>query len=55
MAGSKKKRDHKVSKGVHAQRGKPTLTERQRPASVEGGIVARFKPLGTVNHYSKGN
>lgn len=46
----KKKRDHKVSRGEHGGGGKVKLTERQRPASLTGGLVAKFKPVGAVDH-----
>jgi hypothetical protein len=42
----KKKREHKVSLGIHGAGGKTRLSESERPASVTGGIVARFKPVG---------
>lgn len=46
----KKKRDHKVSRGEHGGGGITRLLEHQRPASLVGGIVARFKPIGSINH-----
>lgn len=46
----KKKREHKVSRGEHGGGGKVRLTERERPASIRGGLVQRTKAVGTVNH-----
>lgn len=50
MATSKKKRTHKVSRGEHGGGGRTRLAETERPASVNGGVVARFKPIGTYHH-----
>lgn len=47
---NKKRREHKVSRGEHGGGGRTRLSERERPASVHGGLVARFKPIGTYNH-----
>lgn len=56
MPSGKKKRAHKVSRGEHGGGGKVHWeNERQRPASLSGGIVARFKPIGTVNHENPRN
>lgn len=44
----KKKRTHKVSRGEHGGGGKVRLDERQRPASIAGGTIARFKPIGQI-------
>lgn len=53
---AKKKRDHKVSRGEHGGGGKTSLTEQQRPASLTGGLVTKFKPVGgpTYTTRSKG-
>jgi hypothetical protein len=45
-----KKRDHKVSRGERIGARPVRLAEQERPASVRGGIVAKFKPIGEFKH-----
>lgn len=47
-----KKRTHKVSFGERVGARRVRLTERERPASLRGGLVAKFKPIGDVKYSS---
>ena len=53
MAVGKRKRTHKVSRGEHGGGGKVKLIESQRTAAIGGGVLARFKPIGSYLYQVK--
>ena len=45
----KRKRTHKVSRGEHGGGGRVRLSESERTAAIGGGVLARFKPIGSID------